>query len=227
MSNELRTSAIERLRFAVTVGAPDDELALHVAELAEAEQPMVRAALAAALAEQRTAEASWTDATCNDRLSAAFAELRERGVVAMEHVGYTMSEAWSLVGEESERRQVNGEVTHGAVFFHEQDTERGVTGDGLMLAFGAFDDGPDHGPLSHALAVDVCRTLRRHGVQCDWDGDLNRRLAVAPFTWAKRRFTEAPPYALIADDPGTEPEAWRRAPPKATALAPKPWWRFW
>ena len=152
----------------------------------------------------------------------------ERGVVAIERAGYTMSEAWLLVVEESERQKANGERTHGAIFFHEQDIESGVAGHGLMLAFGAFDDGPDHGPLSHALAVDDCRTLRRHGVRCDWDGDLNRRLAVAPFSWSRRRFTEAPPYALIADDLGAEPQAWRRPPPKATTLAAKkPWWRFW
>lgn len=55
MSNEVCTSAIERVRFAVTVGASEDELALHVIELAEADQPTVRAALAAVLTEQRNA----------------------------------------------------------------------------------------------------------------------------------------------------------------------------
>jgi hypothetical protein len=220
MSNEVCTSAIERVRFAVTVGASEDELALHVIKLAEADQPTVRAALAAVLTEQRNAEAWWTDAHSNDRLSAA--SLRWSTPTTR-----YLRPGW-LSLRTSERQKANGELTHGAVFFHEQDIESGVAGHGLMLAFGAFDDGPEHGPLSHALAVDVCRTLRRHGVRCDWDGDLNRRLAVAPFTGSRRRFTEAPPYALIADDPDAEPEAWRRPPPKATTLAAKkPWWRFW
>jgi hypothetical protein len=139
-----------------------------------------------------------------------------------------MSEGWLIVGEESERQDASGKMTHGGLFFHEQDVEGGVAGDGLMLAFGAFADGPDHAALSHALAVDICRTLRRHGVQCNWDGDINRRIEVAPFTWRKRRFTEAPSYALVADDPAAEPDAWRRPPPKTPALlAKKPWWRFW
>jgi hypothetical protein len=65
-----------------------------------------------------------------------------------------------------------------------------------MLAFGAFADGPDHAALSHALAVDICRTLRRHGVQCNWDGDINR--GFVPFAVEIRSGDPVDFYALAA-----------------------------
>lgn len=229
-SDEAVSYAVERAGFYVVAGLPRDEIWASLtggAELTDDERAAIAAAVDAAIAAHAITEGGWHDATTNDRISAAFAELNGRGVVAMEHAGFTMSEGWSIVSEAAE--DVPGATA--AVFFHEQDVERGVEGHGLMLAFGAFDDGPDHAPLSHALAVDVCRTLRRHGVLCDWAGDIDRRIEVAPFAWRKRRATKAPPYALVDDDAATEPSAWRHPPaPRATAPAPrtpKPWWRFW
>ncbi len=229
MTVDVVADAIDRARFYVRAATlADDEVDAAVVDpdLDDAGSALVRAAVVGERAALAADEATWHDATINDRISAAFAELRGRGVVAVEHAGYTMSEGWGIVAEMSE-----GEPgTHGAVFFHEQDLERGVRGEGLMLAFGSFDDGQSHADKSHALAVDICRTLRRHGVACGWSGDIDRRIDVAPFAWRKRRTTKAPAYALRPDDAASEPQEWAAAPSTkqpSTKTSTKPWWRFW
>jgi hypothetical protein len=62
-----------------------------------------------------------------------------------------------------------------------------VAGLGLMLAFGSYDDGPQHQPKSLALAREIVETLNRHGVPATWDGTIGRRIEILPFEWRRRR----------------------------------------
>ena len=161
----------------------DDELPEAPAEEAEA----FRTRLDQGYAAQLRAEASWTQPTTNDRISAAFAELCNRGVVALEDAGTTMSDGWSDVHDARDTIP----DAWAATFFHRQDVERGVEGDGLMLAFGAFVDGDQHEPESLRAAGLVREVLRRHGVDTAWSGTLDRRIELLPFEWRKRR-SDAP-----------------------------------
>jgi len=154
----------------------------------EAELGAFMAELGRALTEQRAREKTWGERTHNDRIDAAFAKLRARGVVALQDAGYTMSDGWEDVHE------ARGEVDDawGAVFFHRQDVERGVRGEGLMLAYGAFVGGDEHEPESLRLAREVCEVLGAEGVPCEWNGSLSARIQLPPFEWHKRRWTRAP-----------------------------------
>lgn len=140
------------------------------------------------LAEQRELEATWTDVTHNDRIDRAFEQLLTLGIVAEQDAGYTMSDGWSIVGELSE----DYPGSWGATFFHRQAVERGVAGEGLMLVFGAFTEGPEHAAKSAALAHHVVDVLNQHGVPASWNGDLDRRIEIAPFAWRRRRTTKPP-----------------------------------
>ena len=148
--------------------------------LAEARQRM---------AVQKKKEETWTERTANDRLDVAFAALEARGIVALQDAGYTMSDGWSDVAE---ARDYPSDAW-GATFFHRQDVERGVQGDGLNLAYGAFVEGDQHEPESIRLGHEICEVLRAHGVEVEWNGSINTRIQVLPFEWKKRRWTIAPP----------------------------------
>ncbi|MCA9651609.1 MAG: hypothetical protein KC501_16955 [Myxococcales bacterium] len=165
-----------------------DELHDQEPEAREAALATWMAELGRALTEQRAREQGWTEPTHNDRIDTAFAELRRRGIVALQDAGYTMSDGWEDVHEA--RRRVKG--AWGATFFHRQDVERGVDGRGLMLAYGAFADGDEHEPQSLRLAREVCEVLEAHGVPTRWSGSLSARIEVLPFEWRKRRWTRAP-----------------------------------
>ena len=132
---------------------------------------------------QRQLEASWSGSTTNDRLDAAFEALAQQGIVALQDAGYTMSDGWEDIHEA--RRRVDG--AWGGVFFHRQDVERAVDGRGLMLAFGAFARGDDHEPQSLRLGREVCKVLAAHDIATEWDGTLQKRIAIPPFAWQKRR----------------------------------------
>ncbi|QAT84301.1 hypothetical protein EJ065_2729 [Corallococcus coralloides] len=99
-----------------------------------------------------------------------------------------MSDGWSDVNGRASRRRP---VPRGAVFFHGQDLERGVRGEGLLLAFGAYEnDEAQQEAASLAIAREVRETLARHGVRTDWNGDVDERLLIPPFAWRKRRYTQ-------------------------------------
>jgi hypothetical protein len=140
------------------------------------------------LDEQRAAEQGWTEPTVNDRITEAFAALEDRGIVALEDAGYTMSEGWSDVNEAAD----DFPDPRGGTFFHGQDVERGVRGEGLMLAFGSFEDGEGHEAASVAVGREIVEVLEAHGVPTEWSGSVKERIRVLPFPWRRRQFTESP-----------------------------------
>lgn len=140
------------------------------------------------LEEQRVRESRWREPTLNDAIDAAFEELNAKGIVTLQSAGYTMSDGWADVNELASYQDP---PPRGAVFYHGQDLERGVQGEGLMLAFGAYEnDDKKHVPASIAIAREVCETLARHCVKTEWNGDVDQRIQIPPFEWRKRRYSE-------------------------------------
>lgn len=139
------------------------------------------------LREQQGREETWNEPNLNDAIDSAFEELEVKGIVASQGVGHTMADGWSDVNERASRRRP---VPRGAVFYHGQDLERGVRGEGVMLTFGAYEsDDAKQEAASLAIAREVRETLARHGVRTEWNGDVNERLLIPPFEWCKRRYT--------------------------------------
>ena len=137
----------------------------------------------AGLEQQRRRERTWAEATTNDHIDEAFDALAELGVIALQNAGYTMSDGWSDVAE----AQLDQPDAWGGTFFHGQDVESGVRGGGLLLAFGAFADGPEREGESLRLAKMICEELNRCGVATKWDGTIRQRISIPAFEWRKRR----------------------------------------
>jgi Domain of unknown function (DUF6891) len=153
-------------------------------ELGDSDPKLVRELQAEArrlLAAQHDEELTWTGRSTNDAIERAFEELTENGVVALENAGYTQSDGWSDANEAAEDRDP---PPRGAVFYHGQDVERGVAGEGLYLTFGAYADDEE---ASLAIAREVCDTLASHGVETSWDGNVGTRILIPPFPWRRRR----------------------------------------
>src|SRR5215469_17653370 len=134
--------------------------------------------------EQRAREAKWAEPAVNDAIDQTFTELNKRGIVALQNAGYTMSDGWSDVNDIASDLP---EPPRGGVFYHGQDLERGVRGEGLCLAFGAYeDDDGKHEQASAAIAREVCDVLAQHGVTAEWDGQVSQRIEIPPFEWRRR-----------------------------------------
>ena len=148
------------------------------------------------LEKERLGEATWSEATVNDRITSAFEELNRRGVLAREDVGLTIQDGWGYAG-------LGAEPMHrGVIFFHQEDVIDGVEGRGLLLAFGALGAEPSEDEAaSAALAQEVVGVLRTNGISCSWSHSVTERIRIAPFEWRRRRWTKAPSYPLVEAAP--------------------------
>ena len=121
----------------------------------------------------------------NAAIDSAFEELNANGIVAMQDVGYTISDGWADVNEVASARK---SVPRGATFFHGQDKKRAMAGQGLMLVFGAYEDDARKRPgASKRIAKEICATLARWGGETIWDGSIETRIQIPPFEWRKKR----------------------------------------
>lgn len=172
--------------------------------------PRVRRELEARASEER----SWTERTTNDRIDDAFADLDAREILTAQALGSTMQHGFALIAEAGMERDA---TLRGVAFYHRQDLERGVVGQGVAVAFGGWSDegGPDaRKARQRELGREIVHVLRHHGLDVRWDGSENTRIQIAPFAWQKRRVTTAPSSGLGAAPP---------LPPAVTAAAaPKP-----
>ena len=165
---EVRETALDVL----SGGLPDEELAAEIdALLPELE------------AERKAEMAEWPDVTDCDRLDAAFAELQASGLIAEQNFWCCQSCASSDVHATIKKaRKSGGTVPRGYVFYHDQDTECAIQGGGLYLAFGSREG---KNAACQAIASEVVDTLKRYGLEPDWNGKLDERIFL-PFDWKRR-----------------------------------------
>jgi hypothetical protein len=130
---------------------------------------------------KRTAEASWPAQTDCDKLDQVFARLDAAGICALQNAGYTQSDGRSDVEQALDERG-RGKYL-GYCFFHGQDLERAVDGNGLMLAFGDLRDDKKKSAL---VAERICDELKAAGFAVTWSGDVGRRIEIAQIDWKRR-----------------------------------------
>jgi hypothetical protein len=149
------------------------------AALAEA----ARAVAEQAVADHLATQAAWPAPTDCDRLDAAFAELDRAGIVARQHFSCCGTCGADEIREEMEQAEKAGRAARGYTFFHVQDTEHAVEGDGLYLSYGSV--GKDQA-ASVAIGHEVVATLGRHGLSPAWNGKIAHRISL-PLVWRRRR----------------------------------------
>jgi len=150
-------------------------------ELAEAD---VIAAVDAAFASLARDKTTWPATTDCDRLDSVFASLNGRGIIALQNAGYTQSDGYDDVRQSYHERSDRDSVI-GYCFYHGQDLERAVHGEGLYLAFGPMDAKKEktEGPRIGAMIVEE---LTRAGFAVRWDGTFDQRISIPAIDWKRR-----------------------------------------
>jgi hypothetical protein len=130
----------------------------------------------------KTPKAAATDKP-RTRLRRAFRALNERGIVALENAGYTMSDGWEDVNEIARKLADAGHKPRGGAFYHGQDRDRAKRGEGVSIAFGSYVEGKGHERASLAIAKEIVAVLEEHGFSPAWNGKLDRRIHTGRFEW--------------------------------------------
>ena len=132
---------------------------------------------------QLAEQATWPELTDCDRLDAAFAALEAAGIVCRQHFTCCGTCGAAAIWDELAAAGKAGHAVRGYAFYHVQDTEAAVEGDGLYLSYGAVAEGE---AAALAVAHAVIAALEQQGLATTWNGAWTRRIHVA-LDW-KRRF---------------------------------------
>ncbi|RYE94882.1 MAG: hypothetical protein EOO75_00765 [Myxococcales bacterium] len=188
-STEDLTFLTEQARQQVANGyTPLAEIESNVRECLERGDEARRAHVARVVREaidaQRRAQATWPALTDCDCLDQAFARLESAGVVARAHFTCCQNCGHAEIGDEIDAVRARGRDVRGYVFFHHQDTERAVDGQGLLLSYGPT--GQASAAATEAIGRLVVDALREAGLQPTWNGSAAQRISV-PLRWQRRR----------------------------------------
>jgi hypothetical protein len=127
---------------------------------------------------------AWPAETDCDRLDRAFEAIGERGIIALQNAGYTQSDGYEEVQEAYCDVEDEDQII-GYCYYHGQDLEHAVRGEGLHVAFGPAEpeDEETQGPVIGRI---VCEELRRAGLEVQWDGTFKQRIYLPKICWQRR-----------------------------------------
>lgn len=147
----------------------------------------------AQLAALRQEQQGWPAVTDCDRLDAAFAALRQQGIVCLPHAGDTPGDGLAAFRQalaampEHERARVTGYC-----FFHGQDLARALSDHLLWLTFGPHPQQkpPQQKACAQQTGRLIAAALENEGLRAEWSCNGSsaggERICVQPFTWQRR-----------------------------------------
>lgn len=156
----------------------------HMYSPGELDRREVAKAIDAELLKWWNEKQEYPEVTDCDRLDIAFDAMNERGVIAMQLVGYTQSDGYDEF-QSQYASHANKSSVLGYCFYDGQDFECVARGGGLNLAFGPVDPSNEE-----TQGVDVGNIVREEikkaGLGVDWDGKFTTRLSIPKFKWQRR-----------------------------------------
>ncbi|WP_330176152.1 hypothetical protein OG875_23220 [Streptomyces sp. NBC_01498] len=126
-------------------------------------------------------QAGWEGVTDPERITAVFAGLEARGVVAREN--FTCCRSCGLAEIGAEREDGDEGAVRGFVFFHAQCVEAVAAGGTLSLCYGGFDGSEK---TTAAVGGEIAAALREAGLSVRWDGSPGSAIAVTGLDWRRR-----------------------------------------
>lgn len=139
--------------------------------------------LAEVKAEHFAAQKDWPEKTDCDRLDEIFAALEAGGIIARQNFTCCGTCGSAEIRDEMDEVRKNGGPVRGYAFFHMQDAEAAVDGQGLYLNYGATEEGETAALM---IAKDIVAQFESHGLKTNWNGRWEQRIGIE-LDWKKRR----------------------------------------
>jgi hypothetical protein len=127
-------------------------------------------------------QAQWPEVTDCDRLDEAFSYLEDKGIMCRQNYSCCSNCGVDEIWNEIQAAKDCGKQIRGYVFFHSQDTERGVEGGGVYINYGSTENG-DIALL--AIANEILEGLHEYELQTEWDRSLTKRIKII-VDWKRR-----------------------------------------
>jgi hypothetical protein len=185
----LPADVLEEISIEVRGGFDDRERIIEMFleekyEPGELDENEVAAAVDAAIQEHEKQKLSWPTVTDCDKLARVFARLNANGIIAIHNAGYTQSDGYDDVLQIHDEHPDKKAVL-GYCYYHGQDLERVVQGQGLYLSFGPIDPQNEEtkGPKVGAV---IESELKAAGFSVEWDGTFSKRISIPEFDWKNR-----------------------------------------
>lgn len=183
--SEYAATEIRRLVWSGFYDAPDvREIVLEeIFEPGEIEPEWVERRIDEEFARKLEVERAWPVVTDCDKLDRAFDELNDSGIIALQNAGYDQDEGMDEVTEAYQEQGGEDSGAEGYCFYHGQDLERAVDGQGLLLTYGDINGDASKGEVVGERIVDV---LHAHGLAVTWSGSLEERIELPEIEWRRR-----------------------------------------
>lgn len=159
---------------------PEDalETAKEVAEYSGSDEA-AQQALDTQLAQLSSEQAQWPDQTDCHKLDKALEKLEDQGIVARQNFSCCGTCGSTEIWDEVDAVQAEGNDVKGYVFYHMQDTENAVEGNGVFFNHVATD-----GRMAEDTARMLVEALKEAGLAPEWNGSVNTRVFV-PLDWKR------------------------------------------
>lgn len=149
----------------------------------ELDEAWAASAIKAEFMRKKEVEGAWPLMTDCDRLDSAFDELNDNGIIALQNAGYDQDQGIEEVTEVYHEQGGADSPVEGYCFYHGQDLERAVDGEGLLLTFGDIQGDDGRGvDIGHRIV----ETLARHGLAVSWSGTIDERIELPEIEWRRR-----------------------------------------
>lgn len=126
---------------------------------------------------------NWKNPTDTIRLQTVFNELINNNIIALHCAGYSTSDGEYEVVEVEQQLQDNGVVSDGYCFYHEQDLQRAIESNCLMLAFQKVDNSDD--AVTIDIGKKIVKILKENGFEVNWNETVNQKIEILNFKWQK------------------------------------------
>jgi hypothetical protein len=143
----------------------------------------IRTMIQIEFARKQAAEQTWPKQTDCDRLDQVFNTLNTIGILALQNAGYTQSDGLDDIAQLYAEAGGEQSSIRGYCFYHSQDLERAVQGQGLYLAFGHVDE-TNEGKVEIGRSIE--QILRQADLLAVWDGSGQTRIFLPEIDWKKR-----------------------------------------
>jgi len=188
MTEDDQEQALEHIRHLVWSGFYDaDRIVVIVCdeifEQGEIDRALGVALVAAELESKLAEEQTWPHPTDCDRLDEAFHELNGKNIISLQNAGYTQSDGLDDVSEIWNNGGAHASPIIGYCFYHGQDLERAVNGEGLMLTFGDINGTDERGIEVGRIITEV---LAAKGLKVVWDGTISKRILLPEIQWRRK-----------------------------------------